>query len=155
MFESGKSPSYLARDARNPRNISLTNKPRQHETRLEGQPDRLASPVLTYGRDHSDGEVKGARELPLDSGFVRLELQNHELELLEVRFGQVKFAHEFVLPGVQPPLVTFLLLGLQGLEDGRPDHQVGEDADDEGERPGVLSLHGSEMKGGQSAARGS
>lgn len=64
------------------------------------------------------------------------------LQLLEVLFGQVVLAHELVLFGVEPPPVTLLLLGLQGLEHGRSDHQVGEDADDEGESPGVLSLHG-------------
>lgn len=64
------------------------------------------------------------------------------LQLLEVLFGQVVFAHEFVLSGVELPLVTFLLLRLQRLEHGRSDYQVGEDADDEGESPGVLSLHG-------------
>lgn len=69
------------------------------------------------------------------------------LQLLEVLFGQVVFAHEFVLSGVELPLVTLLLLGLQSLEDGRPDHQVGEDADDEGESPGVLSLHDRRKKG--------
>lgn len=73
---------------------------------------------------------------------MRFELQHDVLQLLEVLFGQVVFAHEFVLSGVEPPLVSFLLLRLQGLEHGRSDHQVGEDADDEGESPGVLSLHG-------------
>lgn len=73
---------------------------------------------------------------------MRFELQHDVLQLLEVLFGQVVFAHEFVLSGVELPLVTLLLLRLQGLEHGRPDHQVGEDADDEGEGPGVLSLHG-------------
>lgn len=100
---------------------------------------------LTYCRNHSDGEVKGSGEFPLHAGFVRFELQDDELQLLEVLFGQVVFAHEFVLPGVESPLVAFLLLGLQGLEDGRSDHQVGEDADDEGEGPGVLPLHDREV----------
>lgn len=73
---------------------------------------------------------------------MRFELQHDVLQLLEVLFGQVVFAHELVLSGVELPLVTFLLFRLQGLEHGRSDHQVGEDADDEGESPGVLSLHG-------------
>lgn len=68
-------------------------------------------------------------------------MQDDVLQLLEVLFGQVVFAHELVLSGVQLPLVTFLLLGLERLEDGGSDHQVGEDADDEGESPRVLSLH--------------
>lgn len=68
-------------------------------------------------------------------------MQDDVLQLLEVLFGQVVFAHEFVLSGVELPLVTFLLLGLERLKDGGSDHQVGEDADDEGESPRVLSLH--------------
>lgn len=73
---------------------------------------------------------------------MRFELQHDVLQLLEVLFGQVVFAHELELPGVQLPLVILLLLGLQGVEHGRSHHQVGEDADDEGEGPGVLPLHG-------------
>lgn len=102
--------------------------------------------VLTYGRDHSDGEVEGSGELPLDSGFVRFELQDHELQILEVGSGQVVPAQKFVLSRLQLPALTSLLFGLQSLEDGRADHQVGEDADDEGESPGVLPLHGEELR---------
>lgn len=97
---------------------------------------------LTDCRYHSYGEVEGAGELPLHACFVRFELQHDVLQLLEVLFGQVVFAHQLELPGVQFPLVILLLLGLQGLEHGRSHHQVGEDADDEGEGPRVLPLHG-------------
>lgn len=76
------------------------------------------------------------------------------LKLFEVLFGQVIFAHEFVLSGVELPLVTFLLLRLQGLEDGRSDHQVGEDAHDEGESPGVLSLHDNKERGREKSSAG-
>lgn len=98
--------------------------------------------LLTYCRNHSDSEIKGASELPLHARFVRFELQHDVFQLLEVLFGQVVFAHELRLPGVQFSLVVLLLLGLQGLEHGRSHHQVGEDADDEGEGPSVLPLHG-------------
>lgn len=73
---------------------------------------------------------------------MRFELQHDVFQLLEVLFGQVVFAHELELPGVQFSLVILLLLRLQGLEHGRSHHQVGEDADDEGEGPSVLPLHG-------------
>ncbi|TNN51084.1 hypothetical protein EYF80_038720 [Liparis tanakae] len=79
---------------------------------------------LTYRRNHSDGEVKRAGELPLDPGFVGLELQDDVLQLLEVPFGQVVLAHELVPPGVEPPLVTLLLLRLQGLEHRGSHHQA-------------------------------
>lgn len=98
--------------------------------------------LLTYCGNHSDGEIKGAGELPLHPCFVRFQLQHDDFQLLEVLFGQVVFAHELELPGVQFPLVSLLLLRLQGLEHGRSHHQVGEDADDEGEGPSVLPLHG-------------
>lgn len=103
--------------------------------------------LLTYCRNHSDGEIKGASELPLHARFVGFELQHDVFQLLEVLFGQVVFAHELRLPGVQFSLVVLLLLGLQGLEHGRSHHQVGEDADDEGEGPSVLPLHGDNSAG--------
>lgn len=73
---------------------------------------------------------------------MRLELQHDVLQLLEVLFGQVVFAHELELSGVELPLVAALVPRLQALEHGGSHQQVGEDADDEAERPGVLSLHG-------------
>lgn len=111
--------------------------------------------LLTYCGNHSDGEIKGAGELPLHPCFVRFELQHDEFQLLEVLFGQVVFAHELELPGVQFPLVILLLLRLQGLEHGRSHHQVGEDADDEGEGPSVLPLHGEQAAAAQLRSSGS
>lgn len=97
---------------------------------------------LTYGRDHGDGEVKGAGEFPLHPGFVRLQLQHHLLQLVKVLPGQVERLEQLHFPLVQlPPLARFLLR-LQRVEDRRADDQICEGADDEGERPHVLPLHG-------------
>lgn len=111
---------------------------------------------LTYGRDHSDGEVKGAGEFPLQPGFVRLELQHHLLQLVEIIRGQVvELLEQLLFLRFQLPLLGRLLLRLQRVEDRGADDQVGEGADDEGEGPHVLPLHGAVVRvrgtGGESA----
>lgn len=102
---------------------------------------------LTDGGDHGDGEVKGASELPLHAGFVRLQLQHHPLQLAEVLCGQVERVEQ---PGSQHfqllPL-TGLLLRLQHVEDRGAHDQVGEGADDEDEGSHVLPLHGAACQG--------
>lgn len=97
---------------------------------------------LTYGCDHRDGEIKGAGELPLHPGFVRLQLQHHLLQLAEVLRGQVESPQQVLLPVVQLLLLAHLLLRLQHVEDRGAHDQVGEGADDEREGPHVLPLHG-------------
>lgn len=111
---------------------------------------------LTYGRDHGDGEVKRAGELPLHPGFVRLQLQHHLLQLVKVLRGQVERLQELRFPQVQLPPLGRLLLRLQRVEDRGAHYQVGEGADDEGEGPHVLPLHGGVSSGARaSCQRGS
>lgn len=109
----------------------------------------------TYGRDHSDGEVKGAGEPPLHAGFVRLQLQHHLLQRLEVLGRQVEGVEQVPLPQVQLSPLGRLLLRLQRVEDRGADDQVGEGADDEGEGPHVLPLHGGVSGGLAERRRGS
>lgn len=98
--------------------------------------------ALTDGCDHRDSEVKGAGEFPLHAGFVRLQLQDHLLQLVKVLFGQVKRGEQIPPLPVQRIPLGHLRLGLQRVEDRRSRYQVGEGADDEGEGPHVLPLHG-------------
>lgn len=104
-------------------------------------------PPLTYGRDHGDGEVKGAGEFPLHPGFVRLQLQHHLLQLVKVLPGQVERLEQLRLPQVQLLPLVRLLVRLHRVEDRSADYQVGEGADDEGEGPDVLPLHGGARQG--------
>lgn len=97
---------------------------------------------LTDGRDDRDGKVEGAGEFPLDSGAVRLGLHNHQLQLPVVLAGDVVLSFEPDLLGFEFLLLPHLVVGLQGIKDGGPDQQVGERADDEGQGPHVLPLHG-------------
>lgn len=96
----------------------------------------------TYGRDHRDGEIEGACEVPLQTGFVRLQEQNHVLQFFEVRRGQVEPVAEVLLARAQIFALARLLLGFQRIEDRGTNDQVGQGAEDEDEGPQVLPLHG-------------
>lgn len=98
--------------------------------------------ALTDGCDHRDSEVKGAGKFPLHAGFMRLQLQDHLLQHVKVLLGQVKRGEQIPPLPVQRIPLGHLRLGLQRVEDRRSRYQVGEGADDEGERPHVLPLHG-------------
>lgn len=97
---------------------------------------------LTYGRDHRDGEVKRPGEFPLHPGFVRLQLQHHLLQLVKVLLRQVERLDQLRFSLVHLPPLGRFLLGFQRVKDRRADYQIGEGADDEGEGPHVLPLHG-------------
>jgi len=99
-------------------------------------------PCLTYGGDHSYGEVKRAGKFPLHPGFVRLQVQHHLLQLLKVLRGQVEGLQELRFIQVLVGPLGRLLPGFQRVEDRGADYQIGEGADDQGEGPHVLPLHG-------------
>lgn len=71
-----------------------------------------------------------------------LQLQHHPFELAVVGLGEVVLALELQLLLLQLSPVGSLRLGLQGVEDGGAHQQVGEGADDQGQSPDVLPLHG-------------
>lgn len=98
--------------------------------------------MRTYSRDHSDGEIEGARKVPLQSGFVRFQVQDHVLQFFEVRRGEVEPVAQVLFARVQLHTLARLLLGFQRIEDRRADDQVGQGAEDEDEGPQVLPLHG-------------
>lgn len=73
---------------------------------------------------------------------MRLQLQDHLLQPVKVLLGQVKGGEQVPPLLVQRIPLGRLRPGLQRVEDGRSRYQVGEGADDEGEGPHVLPLHG-------------
>lgn len=86
---------------------------------------------------------------------MRLQLQHHLLQLVEVLLGQVEGSEQVVFLHAHPRPLGLLLLGLQRVEDRGADDQVGEGADDEGEGPHVLPLHGGVSGGRVESQRGS
>lgn len=98
--------------------------------------------TLTNGRDDCDGKVEGTGEFPLDTSPVWLGLHDHQLQLPVVLAGDVVLSFEPDLLGFEFLLLPHLVVGLQGIKDGSPDQQVSERADDEGQGPHVLPLHG-------------
>lgn len=85
---------------------------------------------------------------------MRLQLQHHLLQLVKFLPGQVERFQQFLLPLVQLSPVGRLLLRFQRVEDRGADDQVGEGADDEGEGPHVLPLHGGVSGARASGGRG-
>lgn len=71
-----------------------------------------------------------------------LQLQHHPFQLTVVGLGEVVLALELQLLLLQLSPVGRLRLGLQGVEDGGAHQQVSEGADDQGQSPDVLPLHG-------------
>lgn len=100
------------------------------------------SRALTDGGDHRDGKVKGAGESPLAAGSVRLGPQDQPLKLPVVFRREAVLLSEVAALLLQEALVADLGLGLERIEDGGAHQQIGENADDEGDRAEVLPLHG-------------
>lgn len=71
-----------------------------------------------------------------------LQLHDNLLQLLVVVVGDVVLPLEPGLLGFQLLVFAHFVVGLQGIKDGRPHQQVSERADDQGEGPHVLPLHG-------------
>lgn len=84
---------------------------------------------------------------------MRLQLQDHLLQLVKVLVGQVKRGEQIPPLPVQRIPLGLLRLGLQRVEDRRSRDQVGEGAGDEGEGPHVLPLHGVSAASGGRAER--
>ncbi len=86
---------------------------------------------------------------------MRLQLQHHLLQLVKVLRGQVERLQQVVFPLDQHLPLGRLLLGFQRVKDRGAHYQVGEGADDEGEGPHVLPLHGGVSGGRAECQRGS
>lgn len=69
-------------------------------------------------------------------------LHDDGLQLPVVLFADVIFPLETLLLGFQLLLLAHLEVGLERVEDGGADEQVGERAHDQGQCPQVLPLHG-------------
>lgn len=103
---------------------------------------RAQRELLTYSGYDRDGEVKGPCKFPLDPRSVRFGLDDDCLQLSIVILADVVFALESLLLSLQLFLLPHLEVRLQRVKDGGTDKQIGERADDEGQRPHVLPLHG-------------
>lgn len=73
---------------------------------------------------------------------MRLQLQHHFFQLVKVLRGQVECLEQLPFLPVQLHPLGRLLLRFHRVEDRGSHDQVGEGADDEGEGPHVLPLHG-------------
>lgn len=69
-------------------------------------------------------------------------LHDDGLQLSVIILADVIFPLETLLLGFQLLLLPHLEVGLQGVKDGGPDEQVGKRANDQGQCPHVLPLHG-------------
>lgn len=99
-------------------------------------------PKLTYRGYDSDGKVKGPCKFPLDPCSVRLGLHDDGLQLFIVILTDVVLALEALLLRLQLLLLPHLEVRLERVKHRGPDQQIGERADDQGQRPHVLPLHG-------------
>lgn len=97
---------------------------------------------LTYGGYHRDGKVKWPCEFPLHPGSVGLSLHDDALQFAVIILADVIFPLETLLLGFQLLFFTHLEVGLQGVKDSGPDEQVCKRANDQGQGPHVLPLHG-------------
>ncbi|XDV33890.1 hypothetical protein PO909_004137, partial [Leuciscus waleckii] len=99
-------------------------------------------PKLTDSGYDSDGKVKGPCKFPLDPCSVRFGLQDDGLKLFIVILTDVVLALEALLLRLQLLLLPHLVVRLERVKHRGPDQQIGERADDQGQRPHVLPLHG-------------
>lgn len=97
---------------------------------------------LTYGGDDGDGKVKRACEFPLHPSSVGLCLHDDGLQFSVIILTDVVFPLETLFLGFQLLFLPHLKVGLQCVKDGGPDQQVCKRANDQGQGPHVLPLHG-------------
>lgn len=83
---------------------------------------------VTYGGEHSSGEIKGTGELPLDTRFVWYTLNDDGTKDAIIFLRDVVLPHQQFLDVVQSFFLPVLVVRLKRIKNCRPHQQIRERA---------------------------